>query len=365
MDKGDKGDKGDKSERREIGLRAVDEARRGRNQKADRKITGPVALVAGGSVLTMTFIAWMVSGRTLDNAKTDLLSKQRAAVQTVGKEWSPLRDKIEKTTIEAAGPFKGDFVDPEAEKWDFRSIPGIYLRLRVEDAKDVTAMRTHARDSGRDAFTGCLLRENNPSMAAVARGEEDAGTGWQDQPWNLRLAYRATRMLQDDWVAEVNAAEDELHVRVFAQQYEKAQKEEIPLTIDIVKRAQFFLLVLDEDVPEAKELTVDGGKVTPEIVQQVPHPARIHVVNLKTDKEIVRLRREASAEFRFAGERSVRDPAVLAAMKRQVQNCSLAQNVWASIRPGAADDTKVDADGGTSGDGGASKAGGTSKDAAP
>ena len=53
-------------------------------------------------------------------------------------------------------------------------------------------------------------------------------------------------------------ADDDLRLRVFVEQYDKAIREEIPLAIDVVKRAQFFLLVLDEDVPEAAAFA-DGG----------------------------------------------------------------------------------------------------------
>jgi hypothetical protein len=214
--------------------------------------------------------------------------------------------------------------------------------MRLADAKDLPTLRTVAKDSARDSFVGCLFKENNPSAMAIARGDADAGAmaGWQDQPWNLRLAYASTRILTDEWVNEVKNAEDEIHLRVFVQQYDKAKEEEIPLAIDIIKRAQFFLLALDEDVPEAKELAPDAGrnagKVTELHLQQVRHPTRVHLVNLKTGKEIVRLRREAEADFRFAGEHTLRDPYFLAAMKRQVNNCALAQSVWSAIRPGTA-----------------------------
>jgi hypothetical protein len=277
--------------------------------------------------------SYFITNSSLANKKEELLQKQRAAVKTVGGEWFPLRDKIEKLTLDAAsGEFKGDVVSPEAATWDFRSQPGIYLRSRVADAKNVESLRAQARESGRDAFATCLLRQANPSIAAEAKGE-DAGRGEEDQPWNLRLAYQSTRVLEDGWAQEVKDATDELRVRAMELQYEKSEKEEIPLAVNIVKRAQFFLLVLDEDVPEAKELATDGGKVTWAEVQQVNHPARIHVVNLKTGQEVVRLRRSAEASFRFAGERAVADPAVRAAMQRQVNNCALAQVVWASIRP--------------------------------
>jgi hypothetical protein len=318
---------------RPIGLKAIDEARSARGHKKANRITGPVALVAGGAALVVITGAYFVSNSSLEKKKSDLLEKQRAAVQTVGGEWYPLRDKLEKLTLEAAqGEFKGDQVAPEAATWDFRSMPGIYLRSRVADAKNVESLRRQARDSGRDAFAACFLRENNPSIAAEAKGE-DAGTGAEDQPWNLRQAYQSTRILEDGWAQEVKEASDELRVRAFELQYEKSQREEIPLAVNIVKRAQFFLLVLDEDVEEAKELALDGGKVTWAEVQQVAHPARVHVVNLKTNQEVIRVRRSAEADFRFAGERAVADPNVRAAMKRQVNNCALAQVVWAAIKP--------------------------------
>jgi hypothetical protein len=275
-------------------------------------------------------LAWVFSDRSLNQSKSDLLAQQRAAVQAVGSEWVPLRDRIERITLDAAaGAFKGDEIDPEAAKWDFRSVPGLYLRLRIADAKNAETIRKQSRDSVKDAFTGCLLREPN---AALARGDADAGSA-PDQPWNLRQAYASTRVLSDEWAREVKEADDKLRLRVFEQQYEKAQRVEIPLAIEIVKRAQFYLLVLDEDVPEAKDFAdADGGAITEEALQQVPHPARVHIVNLKTGAVLARLRRTASAEFHIA-QGSVRDPEFQAALRRQVNNCALAQEVWASIHP--------------------------------
>ena len=324
---------------RDIGLKAVRDMRVERARLKHGRLSGKAAVVTASAMFAVILGAWLFRDGSLASEKEELLSKQRAAVATVGAEWFPLRDTIEKTTLDAAGPYKGDFLDPGVSSWDFRSLPGIYLRMRVEDAKELGALRKNSKDSARDAFVGCLLRPNNASSAAIARGEADAGAGWQDQPWNLRLGYFATRILTDEWANEVKDAEDEIHLRVFVQQYEKAKSEEIPLAIDIVKKAQFFLLVLDEDVPEAQELTPDAGpnagKVTGLELQQLPHPTRIHLIDLRRGTEMVRLRRESEAHFRFAGERTLRDPQVLAAMKRQVNNCALADDVWSAIKPSA------------------------------
>jgi hypothetical protein len=322
-------------QKRELGLKAVHSARAERGKTKYGKISGPVWLVAGGAVIVTLIIAYTLSDRTLSAEKDEILSQQRAAVTTVGAEWYPLRDKLEKITLDAAAGYAGDKVDLGAAKMDFRSVPGLYLRLRVDEAKNVESLRAHAKDSAKDAFTGCLLRE--PTTAP--RGEAaDSGIIAAEQPWNLWRAYSSTRILTEDWANDVKAAEDKDRLRVFRQQYDKAKREEIPLAIDIIKRAQFFLLVLDEDVPEARELSQDpkdAGGITEDGLQQVAHPARVHIVNLETGAEIARVRRTAEAAFEFVGERPVNDPDVRAAMKRQVNNCALAQQVWSALRPSA------------------------------
>jgi hypothetical protein len=317
------------SEKRQIGLKSIATAREDRQRNKHSRVTGPVWLSAGGAIVVTLIVAWLFSDRSLAKEKEQLLMQQRAAVATVGKEWYPVRDKLEAMTLAAAGPYKGDLIDPEARKWDFRSLPGLYLRLRLEEAKDVKSLREHAKDSLRDGFTGCLLRESNP---ALAHGEADAGYG-PDQPWNLRQAYASTRVLNDEWTDDVKEAADNLRLRVFEQQYDKAKREEIPLAIDIVKRAQFFLLVLDEDVPEAKDYVGEAGGITEEALQQVGHPARVIIVNMKTGAEMVRIRTTSEAGFVFAGGGTVQDPEVRAAMRRQVNNCALANDIWAAIRP--------------------------------
>ncbi len=320
---------------RKIGLKAVSDAREDRARKKFPRITGTTWLVLAGAVLLTILVTWLISDSKVSAARDALLAQQRAAVETVGKEWFPLRDRLESLTLDAAkGEYKGDLVSDETKKWDFRTVPGLYLRVRLADARDAKTLRDKAREALKDQFAVSLLREPLPDTIAKGEGN-DAGVFGPDQPWNLRQAYASTRVLTPEWAEEVKASTDNLRLRVFEQQYEKAKRDEIPLAIDIVKRAQFYLLVLDEDVPEAKELT-DGGLITEEALQQVGHPTRVHVFNLKTGAEMVRLRRSVEAGFVFAGEHAVVDPEVRAAMKRQVNNHALAQEVWSALRDAGA-----------------------------
>jgi hypothetical protein len=282
-------------------------------------------MLAAGAVVAGFIVHSVVSAHELSSGKEGLLAKQRAVQATLGAEWSPLRERIEGDVHAAAqvagAAYPGDKVDPVAQTGAFRSQPGLYLRIRVADAANVAKV---AADAKRDAFAACLLREPN------AKASVPGGGAIVEQPWNLGQAYASTRILTDDWVQAVKDADEDMRLRVFTDQYDRAVRDEIPLAIDVVKRAQFFLLVLDEDVPEAAAFA-DGGPLTEEALQLVPHPSVVHLFDLKTNAEILRLRRVGDARVVPAGERAVTDPETVAAMQRNANNCWLANLVSAAL----------------------------------
>jgi hypothetical protein len=312
------------------GLAAIAQARDDRSQGRVR--WGAHAGSLAAFAIVGGLIAYkVVSSRDLSSGKQALLAKQRAIAATLGAEWYPLRDKLENDVLAAAKDYAGDMVDARARRQEFRSQPGLYLRMRVADAKDSASVRAVAADSRKDAFAACLLREPNERGA---RGEGDGGGGaFAEQPWNVAQAYQATRILTDDWLKAVKEADDDLRLRIFREQYDKAVRDEIPLAIDVVKRAQFFLLVLDEDVPEAI-VFADGGVLTEESLELVGHPARVHLFELPGGKEILRLRRSGEARLIPAGERMITDSETRDAMQRQANNCALAGRVEEELSRG-------------------------------
>jgi len=283
-------------------------------------------VAAGVAVLAGLVAHKVVTEHELHADKQALLAKQRAVVATLGVEWYPVRDRLEGEVLGAAGEYKGDHVEPEARTGAFRSQPGLYLRLRMAEASGPAAVRKVAADAKKDGFVGCLMREPNERGA---RGEIDGGA-FADQPWNLGQAYSATRILTDEWVQAVKDTDEDLRMRAFTEQYAKAVSQEIPFAIEILKRAQFFVLLLDEDVPEARAFA-DGGPMTEEALQLVAHPTRVHVFELGSGKEILRLRRSAEARVIPAGERVVTDQEMRDAMQRQANNCTLARRVETAL----------------------------------
>jgi hypothetical protein len=313
------------------GLPAIARARDDRRSGRGRWTT-QAGLLAATAVIAGLVAHKVVSERELNHDRQALLAKQRAVAATLGVEWTPLRERLEGEVLEAAKGFGGDLVDPVARRGDFRTQPGLYLRMRVADATDAANVRRVAADAKKDGFAACLLRE--PNERGV-RGEIDGGA-FAEQPWNVGQAYAATRVLTDDWVKEVRDSDDALRLRVFTEQYDHAVREQVPLAIDVVRRARFFLLVLDEDVPEAAALS-EGGGITEAALQLVPHPARIHVFDLTNGgREILRLLRSGDARVIPAGERFVVDPETREAMQRQANNCALANRVQETLGPGVA-----------------------------
>jgi hypothetical protein len=315
------------------GLGAIAQNRDDRSRGAGRW-TAQAGFVAGGAVIAGLVAHKFVSDHELNAGRQALLAKQRAVVATLGAEWLPLRDNLEGDVLRSAATppsdYANDDVQPQAHSLAFRSQPGLYLRMRLADATSAESVHKVAVDAKRDAFAACLLREPNERGA---RGEIDGGA-FAEQPWNLGQAYAATRILTDDWVNAVKDADDDLRLRIFVEQYDKAIRDEIPLAIDVVKRAQFFLLVLDEDVAEEASFT-DGGPLSEEAVQMVEHPARVFLFDLADgNKPILRIRRSGGGRFIQAGERQVTDDETRDAMQRQVNNCSLANMVEARLREG-------------------------------
>lgn len=320
------------------GLRSVQQAREARASGKQRwpsvKFWGYAALVlAVGAVLQ-----WKWSAGEIESKRQKLMANQRAVAAELGPRWFPLRDKIEGWTMELAKDAGAEVVDAEAlAKWDFRERAGIYLRLRVEDATTAESIRTGARGSLRDGFTGCLVTGQNPMPAAgqACKRTRDCPAhefcNEQDhcsrpaQPFNLRVAYRTMYLLSDEWVREVQDAGTELRLRLFQTNYEDTVHDDVPVAVDLLTRAQYFLLVLDETPKGAALPAGDAGAAAAEAVQAMDHHARVGVWRLSDGKLVLRVRREAAGEL--LGVSPTVDEKIAAAAQRQTNNCALALSV--------------------------------------
>jgi hypothetical protein len=302
-----------------------------------------VAVVVGGFLV----VYFRIEQGKLESAKGGVMAKQRAVAQSLGPKILPFRDKIERWTKELAGAYPGDFKASEASFDEISKQPGVYLRLRQSNALSAPKIRKAAASSLHDGFTSCFFvrkPDDDPTRGHKCTRLADCDPGLlcneydvcvpPPRPYNLRLAYRALRVLSTEWTDEVHEAPSELAVTAYGRDLDAVTKNDVPVAIEMLSQAEYFTLVLDEDPPEGlpSELP-DAGETHEERVQRVPHFARAGVWKLANDEPLLRLRTEAKATVVPVGERVVRRQETVAAQQRQANGCVVALAVKRALAP--------------------------------
>jgi hypothetical protein len=326
---------------RSRGLPAIQKAREDRSEGKSRWPSPKFWAYAGLVLAISAILHWKWSDSEIERTKQKLLADQRGVAAELGPHWLPLRDRIEGWITGLAKDPGSEVVEKELlEKWDFRTRPGIYLRLRREEAENAEDIRVGARNSLRDGFTACLMRVPNPVATAgkACKRTRDCPArefcNEQDhcsrpaQPFNLRVAYRTMHILTEEWVKEVQASDSELRTRLYVTNFEDALRDELPLAAELLTQAQYLLVVLDETPKGAVPPAADAGSYE-EAVQALPHAARVAVFRLSDDKVMLRVRRDSGGELVGGGPQP--DSEVLAARQRQAQSCALAMAVREAI----------------------------------
>ncbi|MCB9590222.1 MAG: hypothetical protein H6718_32720 [Polyangiaceae bacterium] len=329
-------------------------------------------------------IYWWVSESKLSSAKSRTLARQRAMSQTLGTKLIPFRDSVEGWTLELAKqPWLGNEVADGADLALIQSEPAVYLRLRMENAKDGKSLRKAAQNSLRDGFTTCFFRQKDgvdPRKGLACKVQADCESGYlcnewdvctrPVQPYNLRLAFRALRVLSNEWSDEVNQAGSELALRIYDRDLDRTTKEDVPIAAEVLERARFLTVVLDEDPPAGlPKPAYDAGPDEPdetdeERIRRSQHFARVGIWDLKSKQRVFTYRAEATGRLLPVGGGKATDVRTQAAQERQSNSCALALGVKAQFSagqapaPGVPDagDAGVPSDAGAPGDAGPGKA---------
>ena len=339
----------------ERGLSAINQARAERRRaivfgRARFKGMAPqfwlwTAVVLGGFFV----VYWRVVQGQLESEKNQVMAKQRAIAQSLGPRILPFRDQLETWVKELAGPWRGSMVSQSLSFDELSKSPGVYLRLRLKNAKQSEQIRTAAAASLRDGFTSCLFVDKSSKQlaeGAACKTSADCKPGelcneWSvckppQRPYNLRLAYRALRVLSTDWTDELHQAGSDLAVAAYERDLDAVSRTDVPVAIDLLQRAKYFTVVIDEDPKGGLPKEPLEGETDEERIQRVPHPARVGIWDITANKPVLKLRGEASGRFVPVGKSMVRDPANLAAQQRQANSCSLALDVNRAIEAASA-----------------------------
>jgi hypothetical protein len=326
------------------GLKAVDASRGARNRIPRPPLKVIVWFVMILAVFMTLYFRWESS--QVESARQKLLQRQAAANATVGDKWYSVRDRIEGWTMALAGPPQPDLVETaELAGFKFQEMPGLYLRLRLDQARDVASVRSAAMASLKDGFTGCLMRmpDDGASTGKSCNDADECETGQlcneyrrcaaPAQPYNLRLAYRGFSVLSPEFEKSVREAGNNLTLRALDASFDDASRFAFPIASDMIARSQFFLVVIDErpappappkDMadagPPAEDVAVNSGET---------YPSRIGLWRLSDDKLLLRLTRQVTPEL--LGAMPISDPEIAAARTRQAQSCALAMEVRQAV----------------------------------
>ena len=248
--------------------------------------------------------------------------------------------------------YPGDILPEDSGPELVASTRAIYLRLRLDDAKEEKSIRKAAVRSLHDGFVSCLMGRKH--AADVRRGKAcrstadcDAGSICTEydrcapppEPYNMRLAYRALRVLSNAWTDELHEADSELSVTAYSRDLEAVTRQDVPVAAQLIARAKTFVLVLDEDPKGGLPAEADAAPETEaERVQRSDHFARIGIWDIGSKKLLLRLRRRASARVLPVGEGVSHRLQTVYAGQRQANSCALALNVRHALKPNVASD---------------------------
>lgn len=302
-------------------------------------------LWAGAVIAAIVVIFYKVEQGKVEGKKGAVMAKQRAVAQSLGPKILPFRDKVEGWVTELGKAFAGEFVAESISLGAIRKSPGVYLRLRAADTKDASTIRKASLRSLHDGFTSCFFERQNvpdPTKGDACQSPADCKTGllcneWNvcappPEPYNMRLAYRTLRVLSTSWTDELHETSSELAISAYDRDLERVSKEDVPVAVEILTRARFFVAVIDEDPAEGLP-TSDAGESEAERVQRLPHFARVGIWELQSGQLLARLRRRVDAKFVPVGQATVTREETLFAQQRQVNSCDLAEAVKRAVTP--------------------------------
>jgi len=311
-----------------------------RSKLPSLKIAGWFLLFA--AVATVIFAYREASA--VERDRQALMADQRALDATLGSSWVPIRDAVEKLTLASASDPTADVVDKtELASFAFQKQAGIYLRLRMDQATSAEAIRAGTDASLHDGFTACLMQTpgDDPVAGPECKSAVDCAEGQlcneldhcskPTQPFNLRMAYHSMRVLSPEWVKEVQDASDKQRVHALRATFDAAMKTDIPLAMELVGQAKFFLLVLDErPIPPKEDADAGLSFEDQETLDGKHYGSRVFVYRLSDQKLVLRLRRDENAT---ALGNPASDRQAEAARLRQINACALAMDVKSAIGP--------------------------------
>jgi hypothetical protein len=334
---------------KERGLSSLNESRRTRRRAIVfgrvrlREVATRFWLATFVGMALFGIVYYRYAQNELSAQRNQLSARQRAVAAAAGQTGFALRDKLEAWVLELAATPPSGRVSARASLDAISRGPGIYLRARQSEARQVESLRRAAARSVHDGFTSCLFigRAPDPASSVPCKGKSQCGPGelcndWgvcatPGQPYNLRLLYDALRVQGPEWDQRLASAGDVLQVRAMELELDDTAKHEVPAAAELIRRSKYFSAVLDEDPSSdsGPAIGADAGveESPDERVQTSDHFVRIGIWDIAAGEPLLELRLPVAGRFVALGNHGVGGAAEVRARQRQANNCAAAVEV--------------------------------------
>jgi hypothetical protein len=171
--------------------------------------------------------------RKADALRAAILQVHDGQLGEARDAYMALRGKIEALVLDAAQKPLAPYVDPRLHIPGLRAGNGLYLRLRVNDAKTKAGIAKGAKVMDSDLIATCMGLS----------------------PASVRGLYEKGEFLTPEWAKETAQLRDVMHLRVQDEMLSRHIKADLPSVLGLV-RADWLMLVLQEG-PNRKVAPVD------------------------------------------------------------------------------------------------------------
>jgi hypothetical protein len=279
------------------------------------------------AVVTSFVLARQRERAELARARSSLIERMRSEAAALGEEDLQTRARVERLLQRFAETYAGDRVArelraPGALEKTLKQ-PSIYIRGELKAFASPPAIQANAVESLKDPLLLCLVDPPpTPSELAQLRKVRTAYAGGDAVEGPTAHVRRLAELqvglmvLSPEWQAKVEAAETHAAIDEIAKALDQAP-------IDAAKRAakaRLLLVAIDEPGSLQGPIELDGER---------PHPVRVALFEIATEKVLFRLRRTVDPKWIA--------PQYRPRYARGLDACALALDVRSSVSKNGAE----------------------------
>jgi hypothetical protein len=278
-----------------------------------------VALMIGSAA--WLFFVHRRSSAELERARAEQIARFQREAKLLGKEQRNLPLRVKTWLAKGAGPYEGDFIAPElraAEAFDATlARPTVYVRGAAEGFHTEAAVNESAGASLKDTFVYCLLDAPKSRSEKIfhsrARTVYSSGVKFRETTAHverLQAALVGLPYLAPAWESRLREADNQLELEKLTRAFDRAPLE----AARRAAKSSQLLFLLDEPGDGTGPTELDGER---------PHQVRVHLVDLESQKLLLRLRRRVDPSWISAAAR--------AEYAGAIDSCQLALDVRESV----------------------------------